>query len=62
MRVLVLPQEVRKEGAGCDEDHRVRVNLLSVLTGQGHIGEVLVLSQFLKGRSDVVKEIVPLQA
>ena len=62
MTVLVLPQNVQEEGAGRDEDHLVRVNLLAILAGQGHISEVFVLSQFLERSPDVVMEIVPLQA
>ena len=44
MDVLVLPQEVGEEGAGCDEDHLVGVHLLAILAGQGHITEVGVCS------------------
>ena len=62
MAVLVLPQKVAEERTGRDEDHLVRVNLLAILAGQGHISEVFVLTQFLERSPDVVMEIVPLQA
>ena len=50
MTMLVSPQKVGKERAGCDEDHLVGVKLLTILAGQGHISGVFVLSQFLKRR------------
>ena len=62
MAVLVLPQKVAEERTGRDEDRFVRVNLLAILAGQGHISEVFVLTQFLERSPDVVMEIVPLQA
>ena len=62
MAVLVLPQELREEGTGHDEDHLVRINLLAIFTGQGYISEVFVLSQFPKRSPHIVAEIVPLQA
>ena len=59
--MLVPSQKVQEEGAGRDEDRLVHVHLLTILAGQGHIGEVLVLYQLLKRRCDVVTKIVPLQ-
>ena len=38
----------------------MRFNLLIILTGQGHISEVIVLSKVSKGTFDVVLNIVPL--
>ena len=43
------------------QDHLVSFQPLTILTGQGHISELLVASQIPKSGADVVTEIVPLQ-
>ena len=37
-------------------------NLKSILTGQGHIREVIVRSQFSEGRADILLEVFPVEA
>ena len=61
MWVLVPLEDVEEEGAGGYEDDLVSLHLLTILTGQGHISELLVLSQISKGRADILSEVVPLQ-
>ena len=51
-----------KEWTGGSQDHLVCFHLLTILTGQGHISKVIVLSQVSKGNFDVVLEVVPLEA
>ena len=62
MRMLVLLQKVEEEWAGSNENHLVRLHLLTILTGQGHISEMFVLSQISKGGFNIFLEIVPLEA
>jgi hypothetical protein len=45
MLVLTCSQKILKEGTGGRQDHLLSLNLLSILTSQGNIGEVLLLSQ-----------------
>ena len=49
MRMLVLLQKVEKKWAGCNKNHFVSLHLLTILTGQSHISEFLVISQVSKG-------------
>ena len=37
------------------------LHLLTILTGQGDVSELLVSSQYCKGRASVLAEVVPLQ-
>ena len=44
---------IRKDWAGCSQDHLVCFNLLTILTCQGHISKVIVISQPTKSRKDI---------
>ena len=61
MAVFVPLQKLLEEWAGGDENHLVGLDLLTILTGQGQICEVLVISQLSESRADIVTEVVPLQ-
>ena len=61
MFLHVLVEEVLKERTGCCQDHLVGLYLLTILTSQGHISELFVLSQISKCRIDILLKIVPLQ-
>lgn len=54
-------QKVLEERAGGDEDNFVGLNLPTIVTGQGQICEVCVISQFFERRADIFTEVVPLQ-
>ena len=49
-------------GTGASQDHLVSLRLLTILTGQGHISKVIVLSQVSISNFDVLLEIIPLEA
>ena len=55
-------QAASGKGSGSSQDHLVCFHLLTILTGQSHISEVIVLSQASKGSFDVLLEVVPLEA
>ena len=55
-----LKQPLEKWTRGC-QDHPVSVHLLTILTHQGDIREVLVFSQIPKGNFDIFLEVVPLE-
>ena len=59
--VRVLFQDTPKERGASREYNFVCLHLL-VITGQGHIKEVFVLSQLPKGNADVCFKVVPSQA
>ena len=59
--VSVSLEYLLKEGAGSGQDDFVGFNLHSILTGQGYIREVLVISKTSKRQRCVLLEIVPLQ-
>ena len=62
MGVLVSLQDIFEEWTrGCQDDF-VGLNLVTILTGQGHISKVIGLSQISICTPDIVLEIVPLQA
>ena len=61
MGVLVSLQNFFEEWTGRGQDDLVSLHLLTILTGQGHISEVLVLPQLTKGRSNVFFEVIPLE-
>ena len=44
------------------QDHLVCFHLLTILTGQSNISEVIVLSQVSKSTFDVILEVIPLKA
>ena len=46
MWVFVSPQDFYKEGARCNENQLVNLCLLTILTGEGHISELLVFFHF----------------
>ena len=62
MRVLVPSKQLLEERTGSSQDHLVCFHLLTTLTGQSHISEVIVLSQVSKSTFDVFQEVVPLEA
>ena len=62
MRVLVLSKQLLEEGTGSSQDHLVCFHLLTILTGQSHISEVIVLSQVPKSTFDDVLKVIPLEA
>ena len=62
MRVLVPSKQLLEERTGSSQDHLVCFHLLTILTGQSHIREVIVISQVSKSNLDVVLEVVPLEA
>ena len=61
MAVRILSQDVPKErGAGC-QYHLVSLHLI-VLTGDGHVKEILIITKLSEGHTDVRLEVVPLEA
>ena len=62
MRVFVSFQKVLEGWAGACQDHFVSFNLLAILTGQGHISEVIVFSKISKGTFCILFEVYPLHA
>ena len=58
--MLVASKHILEEGTGGSQDHLVRLHLLTILTGQGHISHVSVLPQLSNGRRNVIFEIIPL--
>ena len=58
----VAPQDVPEEGRAGGQDDLVGLQLLLVITGQGHVKEVLVLAQLAEGHADVALEVVPPEA
>ena len=56
------PQDVPEEGRAGGQDDLVGLQLLLVITGQGHVKEVLVLAQLAEGHADVALEVVPPEA
>ena len=57
MGMFVPLQDVHKERTRSNKNHLVSLHLLTILTGQGHISEFIVLSQVSKDKA----EVVPLQ-
>ena len=55
-------QKLLEERTGCCQDHLVCLHLLAIITGQGHISEVIVLSQVPKSTFDDVLKVIPLEA
>jgi hypothetical protein len=62
LRVLVLLQHCVEKWAAGSQDVSVGLNLLVLLTHQGHIGEVCVFTQGPEGTNNVVLELIPLEA
>ena len=60
MRLLVLLQNVLKEGTHCRQDHLVSVYLMAIFTGQSNISKVNIVSKTYKIRIFDVFEVVPL--
>ena len=60
MWVLVPLEDAEEEGAGGYEDDLVGLHLLTILTGQGHISELIIKPQISKGGADIRLKIVPL--
>ena len=60
--MFVLLQKVEKEWTGSNKNHLVHLHLLTILTGQSHISEVIILSQVSKNTFDVVLKVIPLEA
>ena len=61
MFLHVLIEEVLKERTGCCQDNLVSLYLLAILTSQGHICEIDVLSKISEGCVDTGLEVVPFQ-
>ena len=55
-------EQVLEEGTRCRQDYLMSLYLLTVLTSQGYISKLIVLSQTSKCRVDIFLEVVPLQA
>ena len=62
MRMFVPLQNVLEERTRDSKNHLVSLHLLTILTGQSHISEVIVFSQVSKSTFDVFLEVVPLEA
>ena len=60
--MFVPLQNVPKERTQSNKNHLVSLYLLTILTGQGHISELLVLPQVSKCQAGVFSEAVPLQS
>ena len=60
--MLVSLQQVQKERTCRGQNKFVRLNLLPILTGQGHIRQVSIVPQISKGCADNVLKVIPLQA
>ena len=58
----VPSKQLLEEGTGTSQDQLVCFHLLTILTGQSHITEVIALSQASNDTFDVFLEIVPLEA
>ena len=61
MFLFVLVQKVLEERTGRHQDQLVSFYLLAILTSQGHISEIFVLSKISKCGVDVFLEVVPFQ-
>ena len=61
-RVDVLLQQVLEETARRSQDHLVRLHLLTILTGQSHIGKVFVTLYFPKSYFELFLGVVQFQA
>ena len=59
--MFVPLQDAQKERTRGDKNYLVDLHLLTILTGQGHISKLIVLSQVSNSQSDIAFEIVPLQ-
>ena len=57
----VPAQDVPKEGGASGEDDFVRLHL-GIITGEGDIKEVLLLTEFSESNADVGLEVIPPQA
>ena len=57
----VLPEDTAKEGGACREYHFMSLDLF-LITGEGHVEKVFVVSQLAKSDTDVALEVVPPQA
>ena len=57
----VLPEDTAKEGGACREYHFMSLDLF-LITGEGHVKKVFVVSQLAKSDTDVALEVVPPQA
>ena len=58
----VAPQDVPEEGGAGAEDDLVRLQLLLVITAQGHVEKVFVLAQLAKRDANVALKVVPPEA
>ena len=59
--MLVSLKYLLKEWTGGCQDHLVRLHLLTILTGQGYISKLFVISKAPKGTVGVLFEVIPLQ-
>ena len=57
---VLLEESLEGDGAG-GEDDLVGLDLLSV-TGDGHVHEVIFISQILEGALDALLEVIPPKA
>ena len=62
VRMLVSSKQRLEGGTGGCQDHLVSLHLLTILTGKGDIGKVVVFSQVPKGIYDILFEVIPLEA
>ena len=60
MGMLVVPQDLPKEGAASRQHNLVSLEL-ETLTSQGDVAKMLVMSQTLKSFADVLLVLVPVQ-
>ena len=60
--MFALPEYFLKEGTWSSQDNFVRLYLLTILTCQGHIGELLFVSQISKSRIYIFLKVIPLKA